>query len=175
MYNINIIISEINAGSVTKRRKRVIGRVADLPASCRRIYLEYKRSLKQLNFKRRAKRALHYSKSQTFEKLLANINPLAKKIIYMQISQSDKKLRGRRFTEEEKMISLSILKQSPKTYNFLRKIFILPSRNTLNKMVSTLDVQPGINKQIFDAIKDEVLLFICICDKILTNCVLWCV
>ncbi|XP_063361838.1 uncharacterized protein LOC134650837 [Cydia amplana] len=105
---------------------------------------------------KRAKRAMKFSKTQCFEKLAANLNPLAKKMIWMQITQSNKKRKGRRFTDEEKMISLAIMKQSPKGYRFLQQIFILPSRNTLNKLTSTLNVQPGINVQIFDAIKDQV-------------------
>ncbi|XP_061717599.1 uncharacterized protein LOC133525327 [Cydia pomonella] len=69
----------------------------------------------------------------------------------MQITQCNKKQKGRRFTDEEKIISLAIIKQSPKADRFLQQIFILPSRNTLN-------VQPGINVQIFDRIKDQVII-----------------
>lgn len=70
-------------------------------------------------------RALRFSKEKAFEKLTYGMNPLAKKIMWMQISQCTKKAKGRRFTEEEKLIALSIMKQSPKCYRFLHKIFFL--------------------------------------------------
>ncbi|XP_047992745.1 uncharacterized protein LOC125231342 [Leguminivora glycinivorella] len=84
------------------QRKRIVPRVAALPPYCRKIYDEYKKSKKQLDFMKRAKRAMTFSKTQCFEKLTSNLNPLARKMIWMQITQSNKKQKGRRFTEEEK-------------------------------------------------------------------------
>lgn len=84
------------------------------------------------------------------------MNPAAKKILLMQVNQCAKKSKGRRFTEDEKLIALSVLKQSPKCYKFLRKIFILPSKTTLNKFVSDFNIESGINKQVFDAVKEKV-------------------
>lgn len=101
-----------------------------------------------------------FNDSNVLNKYTSKMSPVAKKIFWMQIKQYAKKIKGRRFTNEEKMIALSILKQSPKCYKFLQRIFILPSKNTLNKMISKLNVLPGINKQIFDTIKQEVNLFL---------------
>lgn len=63
---------------------------------------------------KRAKKAGNFSKSVVFEKNTSKMNPIAKKNISLQISQSEKN-RGRRFIEGEKMNSLCVLKQSPKT------------------------------------------------------------
>lgn len=74
----------------------------------------------------------------------------------MQVKLCTKAKGGRRFTLDEKMIGLAIYKQSPKSYNFLKKIFILPSKTTLKKMISHLDIEAGINPQIFGLLKDQV-------------------
>ncbi|XP_050663944.1 uncharacterized protein LOC126964709 [Leptidea sinapis] len=73
------------------------------------------------------------------------------------IKQCTKKASGRRFSDEEKLISMAIMKQSPKCYRFLHKIFILPSKYTLNKMIAELNIEAGINAQIFEAISQFIL------------------
>lgn len=57
---------------------------------------------------------------------------------------------------DEKVICLSIMKQSSKCYRFLSKIFILPSKSTLNEMIANLIIEPGINPQVFNLLKKEV-------------------
>ncbi|CAG9782443.1 unnamed protein product [Diatraea saccharalis] len=123
---------------------------------CHQILMEYKKAKKQLNFAKRAKKAIKFSKKENFEKLTSKLNPVAKKILWMQINQSTKKTKGRRFTDEEKMIALAIMKQSPKSYRFLRRIFILPSVRIINKMITTLKMDSGINPRIFQTIKSEI-------------------
>lgn len=151
-------------------RQRLVHSVQALTPKCRKIYNKYLLSKKQLDFSKRARRAMEFSQTASFKKLTSKMNPVAKKIFWMQVQQCTKKVRGRRFSNEEKMIALSIMKQSPKCYKFLKRIFILPSKNTLNKMISNLKVLPGINKQIFDTIKQEVnlllniLVFFCLLD-----------
>lgn len=103
------------------------------------------------------------SDEETFEKLTEKMNPVSKKLLWMQINQCTKNVKGRRFSDDEKLIALAILKQSPKCYRFLReKLLILPSKCTLNKMIGRLDVEAGINPQIFEALKQEVINLILI-------------
>lgn len=99
---------------------------------------------------------MKFNKTHEFEKMMQNMNPLAKTLMWMQIKQCTKSARGRRFSHEEKLIALSIIKQSPKCYKFLQRIFILPSKHTLNKMISGLKIEAGINPQVFNAVKKEV-------------------
>lgn len=61
--------------------------------------------------------------------------------------QHTKKPRGRKYTMKEKILSLTILKQSAKGYNLLRKLFVLPSKRTLQKLLSFVVLKPGINEQ----------------------------
>ncbi|XP_037297650.1 uncharacterized protein LOC115444160 [Manduca sexta] len=139
-----------------RRRKRIIAQKKLLSPTCAKLYSEYVKSQKQLAYHVRARRAFKFSKEKTFEKLTENLNPFAKKVLWMQIRQCTKKGKGRRFSHEEKLIALSVMKQSPKCYRFLQRIFILPSKCTLNKLVTGLDIETGINTQVFEAIKQEV-------------------
>lgn len=141
--------------TMTPKRKRPVHKVSELSPNCQKLYNEYKRSKKQ-NFALRAKRSLQFCKKQSFEKLTKNMSEFSKKMFWMQIKCSAKKQKARRFTLEEKIISLSILKQSPKCYNFLKKIFILPSKTTLKKLVANLNIEPGINSQVIELLKEEV-------------------
>lgn len=84
-----------------------------------------------------------------FLKILENMSSTANLLILLQFREHKKGLKGRRFTLEEKMKALSIFKQSPKGFRFFRKIFILPSPQTLIKLLSMANIQPGINKNIF--------------------------
>ena len=130
-----------------------------LSPTCQMLYKEYKKAKQQKDFYKRAKKALKFNKETSFEKLTAHMNPYAKKIMKMQINLCTKNKKGRRFTWEEKLIALSIMKQSPKCYRFLHKIFILPSRSTLNKMVTKLNIGTGICPQVFELMKKEVCTF----------------
>lgn len=125
--------------------------------NCRKLYKEYNKAKRKLDFCKKTKKcAIAYSKERSFEKMTKGITELGKKIMWMQVKQSKKKSKGRRFNHEEKLICLSILKQSPKCYKFLQKIFIMPSKITLNKFVSGLKMDAGIYFPIFQAIREEV-------------------
>ncbi|RVE50120.1 hypothetical protein evm_005326 [Chilo suppressalis] len=140
----------------TPKRKYIVHKAKTLSPKCANLYKEFTRARRQLNFSRRARQAMKFSKKESFEKLTQNMNPVTKKLMWLQVRQYTKSSRGRRFTQEEKLIGLSIMKQSPKCYKFLQKIFILPSKHTINKMISNLKVEPGLNPQIFEAVKKEV-------------------
>ncbi|CAK1601100.1 unnamed protein product [Parnassius mnemosyne] len=142
----NVVTSKKCIRKNTTRNKKI-------SPSYLRILNELKKAKKQLSF---AKRAMKFSKKENFEKLTCNLKPLAKKIIWMQIMQSGKHSKGWRFSDEEKMIALAIMKQSPKSYRFLRRIFILPSIRTINKLINKLKMDSRINPHIFKAIKTEV-------------------
>jgi hypothetical protein len=47
-----------------------------------------------------------------------------------------KKSRGRRFTMEDKIFALSLLKHSPRAYKLLEKTFALPSRKKLMALLN---------------------------------------
>lgn len=84
------------------------------------------------------KAAKHFSSNPAILNTIENCSSVAKLLMKIQQSQNKKKLKGRRFTLEQKIASLSILKQSPKRYRFLRTIFILPAPQTLIKLIQKI-------------------------------------
>ena len=61
--------------------------------------------------------------------------------------------RGRRFSFDEKVFALSLMKQSPKGYKLLKATFALPSRRTLMALLNKVPFHHGINSCIFEAIR----------------------
>ena len=59
--------------------------------------------------------------------------------------------KGRRWNFEDKMLALSLLKRSPKSYSFLRLLLPLPSRHTLPSILITVHFAAGISVHVFGA------------------------
>jgi hypothetical protein len=64
--------------------------------------------------------------------------------------------KGRRWTFEEKMLALTLLKCSPKSYSFLRLQLPLPSTRTLQSVLNTVHYPAGINSRVFDALQHSL-------------------
>jgi len=77
----------------------------------------------------------------------------------LQIRETNKSSRGRRFSIDEKMLSLSLYKRSPKCYGMLSKLFTLPSKRTLNTILSTIFIRPGICLLVISVLKQNVTKF----------------
>ncbi|XP_063538135.1 uncharacterized protein LOC134747440 [Cydia strobilella] len=137
-------------------RTRLVSNVDNLSPECKELYNHYKKAKHQVNYLKRAKMASKLSKEASFQQLVSEMNSVAKKFLWMQIKLCTKKKQGRRFSLEEKVIALSIMKQSPKCYRFLQRIFILPSKTTLNNLLTNVNIEAGINPQVFNVIKREV-------------------
>ena len=73
--------------------------------------------------------------------------------IMSQVKQGMKKGQGRRWTVKDKTFALSLLHSSPKTYRMLRTVFALPSVATLKLLMRRVQIYPGINAHILDALK----------------------
>lgn len=52
-------------------------------------------------------------------------------------------------------MALHFFKRGPRAYKMLQKVYVLPSPSTLNRMVSTANIKPGINKNIFQQLKKQ--------------------
>ncbi|XP_063893149.1 uncharacterized protein LOC135117605 [Helicoverpa armigera] len=79
------------------------------------------------------------------------------KILTLLQFREHKKEKRPAFHIRGKIVALTILKQSPKGYRFLRKIFILPSRQILIKLINMADINAGINKNLMAQIKKATL------------------
>jgi hypothetical protein len=87
---------------------------------------------------------------------LKDVNEITQNFILSQKRNLKLNPRGRRFSQEDKILALSIFKQSGKGYRYLSKIFSLPSKKTLNRLLKQIPLTPGIDQQIFHHLKKAV-------------------
>ena len=67
-----------------------------------------------------------------------------------------KSKKGYRWSLRDKMFALSIFYHSRKVYALLRKLFIMPSKTTLLKMLQKTNIYPGFSTNVFDALQRKV-------------------
>jgi hypothetical protein len=93
---------------------------------------------------------------ETGKFLKQRVNLTTWDFIKSQIQQQNKRKRGRRFSLEDKLMGLLLMKQSPKGYKLLKKNFALPSRKTLTNLLNKVPFRPGINIHILNTLKKQV-------------------
>jgi hypothetical protein len=116
-------------------------------------------------FKSRLAAAVKLSEDVAFQKVASNMTVAATLFTNLQMRETQKKPKGRRFTLEENILSLTILKQSPKAYRLLQKLFTLPARKTLTALLQKVTINTRLNKGLFENLKktvDAKILFISI-------------
>jgi DNA transposase THAP9 len=111
---------------------------------------------KKQNYASSLKKAKKLSDNTMFQNCINKFTKLAVLFSLMQFREVNKQIMGRRFTQEEKIMALSMYKQGPRAYRWLSKIFILPSAITLSRLLASAELRPGINKKIFREIKKRV-------------------
>ncbi|CAH2086827.1 unnamed protein product [Euphydryas editha] len=104
------------------------------------------------SFQTRLRNAEMLSKTVSFQNVTRNMTKSAQLFVQMQM-QTLKKPKGRRFSNEEKVLSLSLYKKSPKCYALLNKYFTLPSAKTMKRLLYKIKISPGINTVIFQKIR----------------------
>ena len=67
-----------------------------------------------------------------------------------------KSAKGRRWSAADKSNALSLYHASPKAYRLLQKQFVLPSANTLRKVMRGINIYPGFPENIVQAFKLKV-------------------
>lgn len=93
------------------------------------------------------------------ETLFSNFNLLSKQaqsFLLMQLRQCRQNKMARKFTLEDKLTALALMKQSPKGYKLLENMFALPNKRTLHRLSEKFTLEPGLNPQIFQHLKDKV-------------------
>lgn len=89
--------------------------------------------------------------------LKSRLNSRTLQFFHSQVELQLKKCRGRRFSIDDKVFALSLLKQSPKCYKVLQKTFALPSRKILVNMLNKVPFKCGINIPILSTLKESIL------------------
>lgn len=109
-----------------------------------------------------AKESVSHSTAERLNKALAVdikllekfdlLNKQAKTFMLMQLKQVQKSKMARRFTLDEKLLALLLIKQSPKGYKLLENMFALPNKRTLIRLSEKVSMDPGLNPKIFEHI-----------------------
>ena len=73
--------------------------------------------------------------------------------IETQINMSQRSKKGYRWAFKDKMIALSIYYQRRRAYKLLQKLFVLPSKSTLQRILQNTEIEPGFNEKLFKALK----------------------
>ncbi|KAF0745927.1 Uncharacterized protein FWK35_00024319, partial [Aphis craccivora] len=148
--------------TVSKKRHRHSGflkninvrRVVDLTPKCRHLYknaLYFQRQMTNANvkkaiFKDRLTAATKFS--NVFNDKISNKMTVAGALFTrLQLRETKKEKRGRRFTRDEKV---------PQCYRLLSKLFTLPSRKTLSSLLSNVPINTGINHILMKVLKSNV-------------------
>lgn len=74
----------------------------------------------------------------------------------LQLCETKNSPKGCRFTLEEKILCLSLYKQSRKYYRLLSKLFILPVRKTLSTLLSQIPISTGLDKTLLKVLNENV-------------------
>lgn len=86
------------------------------------------------------------------------VSPAVATFIEVQLTESKKQARGRRYSEDLKKLCLAIYFSGPKSYRqHLMKIFCLPTPRTLLKQIQGIQLKPSLdNPQLFEMLKIKV-------------------
>jgi len=90
------------------------------------------------------------------EDISTSLNSEGIRLLKGIFTNSKRKPKGRRWNFEDKMLALSLLKYSPKSNSFLRLLLPLPSRRTLQSVLSTVHFAAGINAHVFGALQHSL-------------------
>lgn len=77
-------------------------------------------------------------------------------LLDMHVRLGKRSPRGRRYSNTEKTLALSLFQSSPSTYRLLRKLFLLPSPSTLKASLRKLNLQTGFNDDILKSLEAKV-------------------
>ncbi|KAJ8971075.1 hypothetical protein NQ314_000908 [Rhamnusium bicolor] len=92
--------------------------------------------------------------SNLFSKLLQRLNSAGVTFIELQIKNCKRKRPV--YNSQNKAIALALYKRGPRCYRLLKKFFILPSKSTINKYLTKIPLETGINKKLFEKLSIRV-------------------
>lgn len=107
--------------------------------------------IRSKNLRRRLKLA-----EKDFKMQSSSLRNEAVQFCLQQLTRKSTKPRGRRFTMDEKLMSLALYKTSGAAYRFLSKWFNLPSRQTLRRLLQGVPSSSGINQYLMNNLKMAV-------------------
>ncbi|XP_050508755.1 uncharacterized protein LOC126885962 isoform X4 [Diabrotica virgifera virgifera] len=139
------------------RRNDLTPRKKKLYTEIRRLYKKYNHTkISKLSFKKRLAESEKFQKTFLLQENIDKLNYMSSLLIKCQFREADKSKKQRRFTIDEKIMALTLYKQSSRSYRFLCKIFILSSKATLHRLLIKIHFEPGLNSNIFQSLEQKV-------------------
>lgn len=160
-------ISDVQFEQPSKRRKTVLqqineSKVKNLSPKEKKLYFinreqnvricKLKKALRVS--KNKIKKAFELSKTQLFSDFNNKLDPIG--IKFFKSSLENCKRKKPSWTTQNKIFSLALYKNGPRAYNFLRKCISLPSKSTIQQILSDLHFETGINDSVFSRFKEIV-------------------
>lgn len=75
-------------------------------------------------------------------------------LLQSQLKNVPRKITGRRWTLDDKVLALSMYKKSSSCYRLLSRLFCLPSVSSLKALLNKIPMMCGINNQVMETIKE---------------------
>jgi len=94
--------------------------------------------------------------TNVFDCINAKLNDVTKAFIKSQLVNASRSNSGKRWTEQDKAFALSMYKRGPRLYKFLRQYFELPSPRSLQRILSKIPFETGINKTLLEQLKVKI-------------------
>ena len=142
---------ELNRAEVTPRKKRIL----ELAARTAKRYNRLKRNV--IKTRGRMKSLVKLADCSDMSYFLQNgVSPAAAALAAGDARNRHVRPKHRRWTRKEKLLALALYKRSPKAFRFLSSLIVLPSRSTLNSLLSELPFNVGINEDIIRHLGMEV-------------------
>lgn len=111
------------------------------------------------SFKSKYKALTERTDSEMLDDAVSSMDRVRTRFFHSQLENVSKRNKGRRYTLDDKVLALALMKQCGSGYNLLSKIFTLPSRKTLTNLLNRIPVKPGICEGIFNILKAESKTF----------------
>ncbi len=119
-----------------------------------------KSQLTALKKKHREKLASLCGARSDIERVIADVGKYlhgdALNFVAHQLRMTQHPPKGRRYSDEIRLLSLSLYNSSPKAYAYLAEIFILPSKISLLKWLRNVRSSPGFHEESFSALSERM-------------------
>ena len=112
--------------------------------------------LRKTYMAKKPKEVCQLDSNPLIQSLSSSLNVDTSRFLASIVRNSKHEPKGRRWSYKEKVLALSILKRSPRSYTFLRSLFPLPSRRSLQSLLNTVQFKTGINAHVFSVLMDHV-------------------
>lgn len=150
--NQNMLLNTVNVnrkGKLTPNCKKLYKEAMKLKRRAERLEKQNKSTRCQLNLANR------FTRSTFTTQLMKKVNSSTFNFIMSQMKIQKKTPQGRRYSLDDKIMALSMFKNSPKGYKFLSTVFALPSKKTLYNLLQQVPFNTGINYHIINNLKHQ--------------------